>query len=182
MQIPPMAFDQRSAWRESYGGEPADTVVVEAASWDGRPVFFNVAVRPKGEVIRDNSGIGQIAATFIFIAILIGAVIVTRHNFQSGRVDRRGAARVAAAVFTVSMMKWVFTGGHVGTLWELYLLIMALSWAAFLSILLWLVYLAIEPFVRRHWPDALISWTRLHTCRFRDPLVASHILWDYLLV
>jgi hypothetical protein len=30
--------------------------------------------------------------------------------------------------------------------------------------------------VRRNWPDSLISWTRLHAGRIRDPLVASHIL------
>jgi hypothetical protein len=39
-----------------------------------------------------------------------------------------------------------------------------------------LFYLAIEPYARRHWPDSLISWNRLLEGRFRDPLVASHIL------
>jgi hypothetical protein len=33
-----------------------------------------------------------------------------------------------------------------------------------------------EPEVRRNWPDALISWQRLTHGRWRDPLVASHIL------
>lgn len=74
------------------------------------------------------------------------------------------------------MLKWALTAGHLATLWELYLLVMALSWATFLLTLLWLVYVAIEPMIRRNWPDALISWTRLHTGRLRDRLVASHIL------
>jgi hypothetical protein len=39
-----------------------------------------------------------------------------------------------------------------------------------------LFYVAIEPYVRRNWPESLISWTRLHNGQFRDPLVASHIL------
>jgi hypothetical protein len=53
---------------------------------------------------------------------------------------------------------------------------MALSLAVFLSGTVALLYLAIEPYVRRNWPDALISLTRFTTGRFRDPLVASHIL------
>jgi hypothetical protein len=37
-------------------------------------------------------------------------------------------------------------------------------------------YVATEPYVRRNWPDALISWTRFQSGRSRDPLVASHVL------
>jgi hypothetical protein len=48
--------------------------------------------------------------------------------------------------------------------------------AVFLASLFWSLYIAIEPYVRRHWPDALISWTRLQAGRVRDPLVASHVL------
>ena len=39
-----------------------------------------------------------------------------------------------------------------------------------------LLYLALEPYVRRLWPDALISWSRLMAGRWRDPLVAAHVL------
>ena len=38
------------------------------------------------------------------------------------------------------------------------------------------LYLALEPFVRRRWPQSLISWTRLLAGDVRDPLVAGHIL------
>jgi hypothetical protein len=36
--------------------------------------------------------------------------------------------------------------------------------------------------VRRHWPDALISWTRLQAGRLRDPLIASHVLAGFLAI
>jgi hypothetical protein len=39
-----------------------------------------------------------------------------------------------------------------------------------------LMYLAVEPFVRRYWPDSLISWQRLSRGGVRDPLVATHVL------
>jgi hypothetical protein len=53
---------------------------------------------------------------------------------------------------------------------------MGLSLAAFQGGFVGLLYLAIEPFVRRYWPDALISWMRMVNGRFRDPLAASHLL------
>jgi hypothetical protein len=37
-------------------------------------------------------------------------------------------------------------------------------------------YLALEPYVRRIWPETVISWSRLLTGRLDDPLVASHVL------
>jgi hypothetical protein len=37
-------------------------------------------------------------------------------------------------------------------------------------------YLAMEPYVRRIWPETVISWNRLLTGRLTDPLVLSHIL------
>jgi hypothetical protein len=34
--------------------------------------------------------------------------------------------------------------------------------------LLWLIYIALEPFVRRRWPHMLVSWTRLLSGAFGD--------------
>lgn len=47
-------------------------------------------------------------------------------------------------------------------------------WAAGL---LWLLYLALEPYVRRFWPSTLVSWSRLMARQFRDPLVGRDILF-----
>ena len=46
----------------------------------------------------------------------------------------------------------------------------------FVAVSFWLVYVALEPYVRRNWPDALVSWTRLCHGQIRNPVVASHIL------
>ena len=51
----------------------------------------------------------------------------------------------------------------------------------FLSAVFYLVYLAIEPFVRRHWPHAIISWSRLLAGRIRDPLVGRDVLFGVIL-
>ena len=47
-------------------------------------------------------------------------------------------------------------------------------WAAGL---LWLLYLAVEPYVRRFWPTTVVSWSRLMARKWRDPLVGRDILF-----
>jgi hypothetical protein len=41
--------------------------------------------------------------------------------------------------------------------------------------------LGLELYVRRHWPQALISWTRLSSGRVRDPLVGRDVLFGTVL-
>jgi hypothetical protein len=41
---------------------------------------------------------------------------------------------------------------------------------------IWLFYVALEPYVRRFWPQLLIGWTRLLSGRFRDPVVGRDVL------
>jgi hypothetical protein len=43
------------------------------------------------------------------------------------------------------------------------------------------LYLALEPYVRRNWPQTIISWTRFQTGGFRDPLVGRDLLFGVLL-
>jgi hypothetical protein len=41
---------------------------------------------------------------------------------------------------------------------------------------IWMLYMAVEPWVRRHWPKTIISWSRLLSGQGRDPLVGRDIL------
>jgi serine/threonine-protein kinase len=49
-------------------------------------------------------------------------------------------------------------------------------WAAFTAGLVWTLYVALEPYVRRRWPQSMITWSRLLGGGFRDPLVGGHML------
>ena len=71
---------------------------------------------------------------------------------------------------------WIFGEHHVPALSETYLFILFAGWAFFVSGLLWLLYIALEPFVRRRWPVSLVSWSRLLSSSFRDPLVGRDLL------
>jgi hypothetical protein len=61
------------------------------------------------------------------------------------------------------------------------LFILATSNSLFLAAVFYVVYLAIEPYVRRHWPHGIISWSRLLAGRIRDPLVGRDALFGVIL-
>jgi len=52
----------------------------------------------------------------------------------------------------------------------------ALSRGLLLAGVLWLLYIGLEPYVRRRWPEMLVSWSRLLTGGIRDPLVGRDVL------
>ena len=89
--------------------------------------------------------------------------------------------RLAAFVFVCSMLTWAFLTSHVASDSELALLLLGASIALFLAGVCWLLYVALEPLIRRRWPDSLISWTRLLSGRFSDPLVGRALLAGALL-
>lgn len=49
--------------------------------------------------------------------------------------------------------------------------------AAVNSVVVWVVYLALEPWVRRRWPQTMISWSRYSVKGWRDPLVGRDLLY-----
>jgi hypothetical protein len=58
---------------------------------------------------------------------------------------------------------------------------LAASTSLFVAGVIWLMYLALEPYVRRHWPQTIISWSRLMTGRLRDPLIGRDLLVGVIL-
>ena len=59
---------------------------------------------------------------------------------------------------------------------EVVLLLSLAGWTLVWASLFWLIYMALEPGVRRLWPHTLITWTRLISGRVRDPLVGRDLL------
>ena len=92
-----------------------------------------------------------------------------------GRGDRQGAFRLAVVVFVLQMMLWLCRGHFVPSLDVIGTLVLAISTGLFLSALV--LYLALEPYIRRHWPQTIISWNRVLIGNFRDPLVGRDILY-----
>ena len=112
----------------------------------------------------------------LFLVLLAAGALLARRNLQSGKSDQRGAVRVAATVGLLLFAAQMLEAHHTLTAAEVAIVIGALSWAVFVAAAFWLSYLALEPYVRRHWPHALISWTRLLAGRWRDRRVGRDLL------
>jgi hypothetical protein len=173
--------DVRVAWEGPHPERPGITMRVEAASHRGRPVSFlwiGPWSRPSRDVPERSTGAfwADVIWTLILLTLLFGGAWMARRNLRAGRGDRRGAIRLAGSVFIAQISIWILGAHHVATADEFDVFAIGLSDAAMLGGFFWLVYVALEPFMRRHWPRMLISWTRLLAGGWKDPLVGRDLL------
>jgi len=84
--------------------------------------------------------------------------------------------RLALFVMLVGLINWALLAHHVAAASEIVLVILAVSVSLFFGMMTWLLYAALEPYVRRHWPDTLISWSRMLSGKFTDPVFARDVL------
>jgi predicted Ser/Thr protein kinase len=179
---PLAANDGRAAWAGTFPGRPENPIRIEAAFWRGKPVYFQIvgpwtiADRMQPKQTTRSQRVNQILWSSLFgIMVLAGSLLAWR-NLRLGRGDRQGAFRIAVVAFVVSMGVWIFGGHHVPWPGESDLFSSAAGMALLAGAQLWLGYLALEPFVRRHWPRTIIGWTRMLSGGLRDPLVGRDIL------
>ncbi|MFN0123960.1 MAG: hypothetical protein ACKV2V_25950 [Blastocatellia bacterium] len=126
----------------------------------------------------ENCYISKIVTGIFLCLLLLGALLLTRYNFRHNRGDRRGAFRLAAFIFSARLLGWLFGANHTPNLFaEMYSFFwLAVSQALFLAGVCWVLYIALEPYVRRRWPVVLISWNRVLNGSLRDPLVSRDVL------
>ena len=185
---PVAATDVRAAWTGKYPGNPDAPIRVEAAAFHGRPVHFEIiwpSTKPNRMAGSSPASLGQRAAEMVnglvYTLILAVGIWLARYNSKAGRGDLRGATRLGIFMASVSLVKWILSAHQVAGPEEYDLLRMALASAAFSGIRYWILYLALEPWVRRYWPQNLVTWTRLLAGRWRDPLVGRDVLFGSLL-
>jgi serine/threonine protein kinase len=163
-------------------------VRVEAAAFQGKPVFFSLIgewTKPQRMKSTEKKSVGERAEKIISLVVvctlLVGSVLLARKNYRQGRGDRAGALRLAAVMFLLDMGLWLCRC-HFATINDTFGLFgIAASTALFTAGLTWTLYLAVEPWVRRHWPRTIISWSRLLSGQGRDPLVGRDILFGVAL-
>ncbi len=178
-------FDAQAAWDGTAAQEPDTPLHVVAAAFHGKPVFFRVLgpwIRPPvtGEG-GDEGGVRnllpQIVIFIIASSITVAGFFIARRNLLLGRGDRRGATRLALAFLLGASVAWILSVNHVSAIGrELDAAQKATAVICFVAAGIWAAYIALEPFVRRHWPHLLFSWSRLLSGQFRDPLVGRDLL------
>jgi len=176
--LPATRFDSRAAWDGILGGVPVQII---AAAYRGTVVCFRVVVpwmpvepadaAPRSAMVR----ITSLDYTIQYL-VLLGALLLARRNVRLGRGDRKGAARIAIAVLVSFLAQWLFTARHVADAAEFGSFGVGLARALYFGSYVYLAYLAVEPYLRRRWPNMLISWTRALAGRFADPRIGRDLL------
>ena len=182
--VPLVYAEERKAWEGSLPDRPDVPVRVEAAAYNGKPVFFGVTGSwdrssrgPRAEPSRFYAMIDAIAGLVMPGLMCLGAFLA-RRNLRLGRGDKRGALRAASVIFIMSLTAWALDASHIPSFGiEVGRVFGAIGGALFDAAVLWLTYLGLEPYVRRLAPDSLIGWSRLIGGQWRDP----HVGWDVLI-
>ncbi len=179
--IPPVYTDARAAWDGVYPDRPEVKIHIEAAAAHGRPVYFQIfepwspqtLAPPTPPALSLPALLGIIAVVIIFT----GGVLLAKRNLRLDRGDRAGAARVALTLGVLEIVAGLLTGHHTWELFPTILLMLVLSAkSALVAVGAYMVYMALEPDVRRRWPQTLVSWSRAISGRLSDPLVGRDLL------
>jgi hypothetical protein len=185
--LPPVPFDSVAGWTGTVPGRADAVLKVVAASQHGRPVYFELIapwseaaqVTTRPPTVREK--VGEIAFFLLGVGFTVAGLYFARRNLRLGRGDKAGAVRLATIVFLLAALSDVLArhvsmapGALNRVFWEV--LGDVLPPAAVVAI----VYLALEPYFRRRYPELLVSWTRLLSGRLKDPLVGRDHLWGVL--
>jgi Protein kinase domain len=180
--VPPVNSDARAAWEGQHTGLPQVPVRIEAAAYRGKPVYFEIIepwtipyrAQQETQLVRIRI---PVAGGVLALIVLTGAFLLARRNLRLGRGDRKGAFKLGLFIFMLQMIAWLFGAHHVfsfGGEFKSFFINLALSLTA--GMIMWLIYIALEPFLRRRWPHRIISWNRLLSGDLRDPLIGRDIL------
>jgi hypothetical protein len=178
---PPVSSDTRAAWTGALVERPNIPMRIEAAAYQGKPVYFELigpwthAERLQPYEPATGERASDVVLIVLLLSMLVGGAMLARRNLRLGRGDRRGASRLAAVVFATVAVAY-FVAHHVPNFSELVFFLEFLANGLAWSCFFWVLYIALEPYVRRRWPATLVSWSRLLAGGFRDPLVGRDVL------
>jgi len=175
--------DTRIAWQNHSWSSAEVPTRIEATALDGRMVTFVIigpwrsdalrsTLRTGGggtPIARATDSAGPVGLLIRVILFLTGAFFA-RQNLRIGRGDRRGATRLALFGSAAVMGSWFLAGRSFVPMYSI------LGFTLFAASFVWVIYVAVEPFVRRRWPAMLVAWVRVLAGDVRDPLVGRDIL------
>jgi hypothetical protein len=185
VSIPPFFADRRQAWIGAVQDPPRQPVPlrIEAASYRGLPVYFNrTELWPERAWVETGRrpSIGRRVLKslyyFFYLTVAIGGVFLAHRHWRLRRGDVTGTFRLASIAFLLQMGTSLVTAGSLGSLADDQFWISAIGRALTQAGLVWVCYMALEPILRRTWPERVISWSRLLGGHPRDPVVGRDLL------
>jgi hypothetical protein len=181
--LSPQPFDAHGEWTGVLPWARDIPVRVSAASYRGKPVYFEVLgpwarpTRMPGSRFRAVFRFRDAVMAIVITVLIAAAAVFARRNLRGGRGDRRGALVLGTAFFALGIAYWALFAHHVLDLsGEGVLFVEGISQALFVAAFAGLLYLAVEPYVRRTMPEVLIGWARVVQGRYRDPRVGRDLL------
>lgn len=150
-------------------------IVHASTVWDGDEGGALARERPDPIPARNASAF----RVWFLVSMLALPFLLAWYNVLQGRGDRHGAVIYGAAVFTGYLVFDAINAGTESSIGVFMVWVLnqnPFAHAAAHGLYTAMIYLAIEPQVRRIWPHALIGWARLARRRWRDPLVAREVL------
>lgn len=184
--LPPYYAEEHRAWEaQAVPGVAARRI--EAARMNGKIVF--VDVRPVVTPMLDVGPWGAVLERLSFyLAVLLALVLpvscgfLARQNWLRNRGDWAGARRLLLFVLAVRSIAVVLTlDGDALSRWEMERLFFHGGQILLEGLMVWAVYMAFEPVVRRFWHQPLVAWSRWLRGSFRDPLVGLSLLMGGLM-
>ena len=180
--VPAGASSEVHSWKGPHPRIPGLNLTVDLASWKGR--ITQVAIHfdwPKTAAPASLAGtLASRLRGIVLLALgavgLLAVVLLARHNWRLGHIDRKGALRIGIARCLLGLLAWIGTVHPVPdeSMIPFFFANCAawLMWGATLALL----YVALEPLVRARWPHSIVTWNRLLAGRWLDAQVGSHIL------
>jgi serine/threonine-protein kinase len=175
----------RAAWVGSLPDLPRGEARIEAGATDGRVVTFwvldeaAVESASAGPEVWTGPPFAYYTVPATLLVLLVVGGFLARRNLRQGRADWSGAVRLASLALVVSCVSDILITHGLASryAWILWARIIAtgLFWAA----MVWVFYLAVEPYARRIWPSMMVAWSRVvssSTWHPRDPQVGRSVL------
>jgi serine/threonine-protein kinase len=175
--VPPVSADVRVAWIKKGAEDPAARTRVNGAALAALPVYFEIMspVARRSSFTAIPAG-RQMMLFAVVLSLILAAALLARRNIRLGRSDTTAALRLALFSLSLFVPFYLFGIHHVAGVEEVTQLFKALISPLTYGAIFWLAYVAIEPLVRRRWPDLIVSSTRLLAGRLSDPLIGRDIL------
>ncbi|MFQ5349070.1 MAG: serine/threonine-protein kinase [Thermoanaerobaculia bacterium] len=173
---PPMYATEVAAWEGVYPAGMSRRV--EAASTAGRLVWLRIFSPDLGDPGLISEALPEVFLVLLWVLFLLtlgSGIWLARANLHSGRGDRRGAWRISLFVGGTWLVGMALGADHAPALGEFMLWYQLLASALFVGAITGILYLGLEPLLRRNWPHRIIAWSRALEGRFKDPLVGFHL-------
>ncbi len=181
--LPRTATERMRAWKGAHPDIPDVPLTLEIGWWRSQVTHVKVIwpwMNARGETVDSGSPI-RFVRFFVMAAVMVfGAIFATLlavRNWKLGRIDKRGAGRLALVQILLGVVAWAGSTHPAtsGEIFDQFFAGVADSLAP--AGVLWVLYLALEPALRARSPQSIVTWNRVLAGRFLDPQVASHVLF-----